>query len=92
MPKKNPKCAQTKKEKCKVFGFDPQFWIFNPSFEDFTEIQKQGAKVRQGVRQGAGLGSTLRITLIDEMVYYCYKVPADLESNLMYKYRVPRVN
>jgi hypothetical protein len=75
-----------------VFGFDSQFWIFNPSFEVVTEIQKQGAKVRQGVRQGAGLGSTLQITLIDEMVYYWCKVPANLERHLMYKYRVPRVN
>lgn len=103
MPKKNPKCAQTKKEKCKkrkakiesdslFSALTPLFWIFNPSFEDVTEIQKQGAKVRQGVRQGAGLGSTLQITLIDEMVYYWCKVPANLERHLMYKYRVPRVN
>ncbi len=63
---------------------------FNPSFEDFTEIRKQGAKVGQGVRLGAGLGSTLRITLIDEMVYYWCKVPADLARHLMYnKYSVP---
>jgi hypothetical protein len=77
VPKKSLKCAQTGKNSVQeksshpisspISCSDPQFHNITPSFGNFMDNQKQGAKSGQGMGQGMGLGRTLQMTLLIQM-------------------------
>jgi hypothetical protein len=77
VPKKSLKCAQTGKNSVQeksshpmsspISCCDPQFHNFTPSFGNFMDNRKQGAKSGQVMGQGMGLRRSLHMTLLIQM-------------------------